>query len=770
MLAGDTASNAFDAIKALPPSPAQESDIQADGLMVTRLETVFAPSASVGEVNSVLRASSATIVCMLENTPMVTLRVQRLSGRASVDSLITVLKGSGAFSFAFPSYAPQVESSVPVRTRTPAGLGLPGGAANNEIEHLIPMKMPAAWNVKELIPSASKVTVVVPDEYLQLAAHPEIPEQQFVAGGNSSSSQLKNEWVGNHGFHICGIIGARFDSLKATGIHPSGPDHLTIQSMPVGGFTWTDIAANTALQIGQRLPQSGKYVLNTSLGYNDTGFVMYPKVYRAWLMMDWRAWTAKSQDRFLQVSSAGNDGQGSGDSKLAAFASPFCSAARFASVRDMLVGVPLSASDSANLDQHVAKILSIVPEAAGPLHNIVIVGNNQGDGSEDPSSSMNPDVRCVGQLVYSTCVKSDPGFVSGLALYCDGSDGWYSGTSMAAPQVAGLAAYLWGISPNLSVSSIRDIIVRSDLNNQVDGYAAVQALDLSLSEAPVRMRLLDVADANDEEAPDGKFDEHDLAMFLAKFHSFENQRGDSSGAPDCSRYDLNGDGKTGDSTLKDGIFDLDVTLPQSFGTAEEQICGATHSFDETHLSDYDIVQYYAYSQLYTGDTLQRDSLLGCNSNPAIDFTFDSDLQGWSTGIGSCCAFNQVYWEETDLPGFGGIAVMDGSDASTPDTFPNSWIFHTIVLPSGTTTLKFDTSPHDLAGSNGALRVRLVSGGVSHTLLDWETLVATGDSLVFVPREANISAFAGQSVTLYFEQRDSGGRNNQQRYVDNIRIQ
>jgi len=42
------------------------------------------------------------------------------------------------------------------------------------------------------------------------------------------------------------------------------------------------------------------------------------------------------------------------------------------------------------------------------------------------------------------------------------------GTSMATPQVAGLAAYLWSIPASLSVADLRDIIVRSDLNNQLD--------------------------------------------------------------------------------------------------------------------------------------------------------------------------------------------------------------------------------------------------------------------------------------------------------------
>ncbi len=40
---------------------------------------------------------------------------------------------------------------------------------------------------------------------------------------------------------------------------------------------------------------------------------------------------------------------------------------------------------------------------------------------------------------------------------------------------------------------------------------------------------------------------------------------------------------------------------------------------------------------------------------------------------------------------------------------------------------------------------------------------------FVHRSADISAFAGQSVTLFFEQGDNGPGSNEQRYIDNISI-
>ncbi len=66
--------------------------------------------------------------------------------------------------------------------------------------------------------------------------------------------------------------------------------------------------------------------------------------------------------------------------------------------------------------------------------------------------------------------------------------------------------------------------------------------------------------------------------------------------------------------------------------------------------------------------------------------------------------------------------------------------------------------------DGALRVRLVDDdGASHILLPWEVLA--GDS--WRQRTADIAAFAGQTVTLFFEQGDNDVGNGEHRYVDNV---
>ena len=79
--------------------------------------------------------------------------------------------------------------------------------------------------------------------------------------------------------------------------------------------------------------------------------------------------------------------------------------------------------------------------------------------------------------------------------------------------------------------------------------------------------------------------------------------------------------------------------------------------------------------------------------------------------------------------------------------------------------------HTRAGAEGDLRVRAELDGVSHVLLDWEGLQGQEGSLTLVTRTADISAFAGETVTIYFEHRDPTGEwgFRTQRYLDNISI-
>jgi hypothetical protein len=122
--------------------------------------------------------------------------------------------------------------------------------------------------------------------------------------------------------------------------------------------------------------------------------------------------------------------------------------------------------------------------------------------------------------------------------------------------------------------------------------------------APVRLAILDVDGERD-------FDEDDIEIFVEKYID------PVTGAPrqpvrDYSRYDLNGDDLTGGRDSH-GPFDLDREGSTQFGAAVYstvmQNIGGDVAFDETDLTDLQILCYYAYSDLYTGGDNAREELL-----------------------------------------------------------------------------------------------------------------------------------------------------------------
>lgn len=144
----------------------------------------------------------------------------------------------------------------------------------------------------------------------------------------------------------------------------------------------------------------------------------------------------------------------------------------------------------------------------------------------------------------------------------------------------------------------------------------------------------------------------------------------------------------------------------------------------------------------------------------LDFTFELDLEGWIADHGDKEYDRALFLPNEGNPG--GCAMLDGSDLGSPDGDPNSSLSRVVELPETVATMKFDTR----AAENGSLRVRLLDpGGTSHTLLDWEVLSGP----TWVGRSAEIKDFAGQEVTIFFEQNDNDVGIGEMRYIDNIRI-
>ena len=314
-----------------------------------------------------------------------------------------------------------------------------------------------------------------------------------------------------------------------------------------------------------------------------------------------RAWVekvraAQIEGRFVHFTSAGN-------------------------IEDALPNVVDTATNSS-----FASAALLLP-AAETLRNTVVVENARGDAPEFTA-------RCLSDRSY---VGGTFAGVGTNVFSLDGADAavgasFRFGTSYATPQVAGLAAFLWSIAPDLTpeqiVGTLRatshvlpepdgpgcSVPARSiTARRVVDAYDAVLSLDAAslptAATAPVRLALLDVTG-------DGVFDSADLVAFGMKY-LLNGQPIPEPAERDFGRFDLNGDGFTGGN--RPAPFDLDRVGSTRLGEAalaelvleklvpdDRTIFGA---FDERGLTDLDILCYYAHSALFTGTPDERAAVL-----------------------------------------------------------------------------------------------------------------------------------------------------------------
>jgi hypothetical protein len=116
----------------------------------------------------------------------------------------------------------------------------------------------------------------------------------------------------------------------------------------------------------------------------------------------------------------------------------------------------------------------------------------------------------------------------------------------------------------------------------------------------------------------------------------------------------------------------------------------------------------------------------------------------------------------------GVMKLDGVDGGDNQE-PNAWIERSVTIPASATMLDLDVSAHDRDGANALYRVRLVDGSGSHTLIDWTEKSGIEGSLTFSTVHASVSAWAGQTVTLFLEQDANAPGAHEQIYYDNVWI-
>lgn len=639
VLAGDPASPALAALVNMAPEPAAATDI-VNGLILTRLDVAIAADASVGQVNAALATVGGTIVAMRAGLPALTVAVPRQNGPEALQALASTLRAQ-----------PGIRAVLLGRA---AGLDVaPPAPANAEaaINHLQQANFPAAWNARAAAGTcADKVTVIVADSYhrpivLDSGFATQVPGVTDL--GLGSVDPLSEQ--GFHGYDVLTTLAGKFDNRVPTGVNPF-PECLNILALQMAGRT--DLGRIVELDQAL-LGTTGKVIVNTSYGFGDacddgddaTGpdactkeTLQAPRAVDRAISGAWqRRQLARDADSVLVASTAGNNA----DDKVAA-AYPGTGQAEYNSainvaatadsamsfVSDITLWEPICPPVPATC---LLPDLTATPDEIGtlagvlfdlqirfepPAVNVLIVGSSDGLNSSR-FSEPGDNVQAIGESVPTLGLGSTPERTQG--------------TSVAAPQVAGLASYLWMLSPELRALPVQATMAAIKTNASsfplglIDAYATVLSLDQPVAVTPatakIRLAILDVAgrvDANGNVIGDGKFDLIDLQAF---HDAYVSGLVFNPTLRDYSRFDLNGDGFTGGSGAT--AMDLDPTGSVQFGARVlsevfTQIGVDEVTLNEDAVTDAQALCFYANSGLLDSgtDLAARDTLLSdlCGPN------------------------------------------------------------------------------------------------------------------------------------------------------------
>jgi subtilisin family serine protease len=572
-------------------APSEIETIDPSGVKVARskLLIAFTPDATVGQINTLLTSIHGTITAMLKGVNQVMVRLSPAPASLSeLDTLINTYLTDN------PNVRYVQKATMPVMASLPSPID-PTSSYFDNITHQLDVRAHAAWNTRSLIKSRVSPNIIVADGFGDGSPNTDFAVQtidpfQFNTG---------NPAPDGHGYHVLGIMAGTYggDDTRGsvTGMYPgSGTNLLTLFAVDAQwGYSFDDLRFRL-IELLQDLRASHQVgvILNTSLGrvcpsgdYLDKTCIEPEALAWLELVRGPTLWLTGNtgpeslENMFLHVTAAGNT-RAPGDTD-AVMASEW-TAAR------LLPGlvVPGTTTPLMNL----TNTLVIENRDRSP----VLLGGTPGCLAFD--SKFPGNLSAIGENVFS---------LTGNCAFCYD---WESGTSQATPQVAGLAAYMWTIKPGLTPQQIMDILIRTADSSScggfqsapvIDSYAAVLALDRNYPDMEVRRAILDLNE-------DRFFDENDVERFLTEFD-------DANGEKDYSRYDLNGDGKTGGDTK--AKLNLDMDYPLTYTTVSQKIEETSIDFDENSLSDLQILCYYAYSRLYTGDTDKLKELLENKCSP-----------------------------------------------------------------------------------------------------------------------------------------------------------
>jgi hypothetical protein len=568
---------------AFPVQPATVfSPAKGGAVLRTEILVDLKSSATVKQVNHLLSVLGGRITGSLRGGLLIVVAVPDPGSLSALDALRKLAAKQ-------PGVAATARSGRAAQDDLPNGFAAPLDSGSQQaLHHLLELHMPAAWNAQAAMQS-SQPLVLVEDLFGNGSFDPHV-DATIVRTTSLSGGQSDN-----HGYHVVGTIAGDHDSDgspagRVTGVFP-GTTRLDLVDLEQQGWTDPELMFSLAHELLVAETRDQHIVVNTSLHFDQSDPL---------IGQEGREWAQFIHDRGLEgrvlhATAAGNESTPS-----VAIGAERTSAWTYAALTQRFFN-------------HVTPPL---------LTNTLVVESNgdNGDPGYAPTcrsgfSDSDGTISAVGENVYSDLLGTTAGLLSG--------------TSMATPQIAGLAEYLWTIAPDLTAPQVKraieqngDVLQPGGLCHdtpEANAYAATLSLDkpgaFSKANDPVRFAILD-------QNGDGVFDQADVQAFADHILT------DTSPAnPDWSRWDLNGDGFTGgDATAP---FDLETAgstragapvLGTVFQTVHDTMGNPVQlQLDERHASDADILCYYAYSSLYTpaASNDQRDTILGDHCQPPV---------------------------------------------------------------------------------------------------------------------------------------------------------
>jgi hypothetical protein len=581
------------------PATAISTDGAGRRIARTQIEVKFRADATVAQVNAALTSVNGKIVSMLPGVLILLVEIPDPGSLAALDALTITLGQS-------PGVVSVIQQGFPDLAALPPNVAVTS-ADLDKIDHLLAARTHAAWNTEAALRRSSTVRplLVLGDGFG--LTQPGAPFDIDAVGSDYADTTYEQ-----HGYHVLGTVAATFggditEAGLATGLLP-GTTTVRAVDIQDNNPTAGDFQ-NRMLTHVRNHP--GNVVLNTSLQFHcKTTATAAANCVPANAQLAGSIWLEKVRGtatasvagsgleaKFVHAAAAGNV-EVTGDID-ATTGTPYSAAALIAGMTD---------ADGAAMPNAInTLVVENQLNTPGPYLPACLSRGSKHVLTRTPSTNL-VNVSAIGTDVFNLRAPT-------IAA------GNLSGTSMATPQVAALALWVWTLRPNLTNRQVMQIITSSAETAvaplveprcsqvsapapSIDVYAAVLATDTSLADAPVRLALLDVVDGNGNDDPDGVFDDRDIARILQEMSA-------AGGALDFSRYDLNGNGETGGT----GGARFDLDFDRIYQTASRQTGTLARTVNERVATDLDILCHYAHTPLFTGDAAKRNDLLSLMCAP-----------------------------------------------------------------------------------------------------------------------------------------------------------